>query len=56
MYCENELCIYQEDNECILNEIEIDYAGMCRSCLTVSIPETQLTEMKRAERESLDED
>ena len=32
MQCEFYYCIYNSENKCILNEIEIDELGMCGSC------------------------
>lgn len=33
MECENELCIYQKDNNCILSSIKIDALGHCQECI-----------------------
>lgn len=33
MNCENLLCIYQRDGECMLTEISIDRMGVCENCL-----------------------
>ncbi len=48
MLCENLFCIYYQDDECILDEIELDICGSCKCCIYVDIPEKQL-EKKRKE-------
>lgn len=46
MRCENEFCIYQTDNNCILNNIELDINGTCLSCILIQIPNETLNEFK----------
>lgn len=53
MLCENIFCIYYSDEECILDEIELDVCGCCRSCIYVNIPEKEL---KKKREELLDKD
>lgn len=46
MTCENNYCIYWDNDTCILDEIELDHLGMCASCILVSIPEDILNELR----------
>lgn len=46
MTCENIFCIYQRNNECILEDIDIDITGACANCIYVDIAQKQLTELK----------
>ena len=46
MECENELCIYQRDDKCLLDKISLDYQGMCNECIYVSLDEAMLKELK----------
>ena len=39
MKCENDYCIYNKDNTCILGEMSIDSLGMCDACITISLDE-----------------
>ena len=45
--CENELCIYQEDNACTIDSIEIDSSGACISCNQVSLDKKTLENAKK---------
>lgn len=36
MTCENYLCIYQQNNECTLDKIELDIQGSCQECVYIS--------------------
>ena len=46
MICENIFCIYQRNNECILEEINLDITGACADCIYVDIGQKQLNELK----------
>ena len=46
MLCEYNLCIYQKDGECTLNEIEINSLGMCDDCILPNIDDNTLEEAK----------
>lgn len=46
MLCENLFCIYYSDEECILDEIELDICGNCKCCIYVDIPEKQLAKKR----------
>ncbi len=46
MTCENFLCIYQRNNECVLDEINLDITGTCADCIYVDISQEKLKELK----------
>jgi hypothetical protein len=46
MKCEFEYCIYNNERHCVLDEIEVDSLGMCRSCEIVAVPDEILRELK----------
>ena len=46
MKCENNYCIYQYEDKCILDEISIDSLGMCTECIYPDIDEKTLNEAK----------
>ncbi len=46
MTCENIFCIYQRNNECILEEISLDIIGICDNCIYVDIDTKMLNELK----------
>ena len=46
MTCENIFCIYQRNNECILEEISLDIMGICDNCIYVHIDTKMLNELK----------
>ncbi len=54
MICENDYCIYWENNTCILDEIELDNVGMCASCIRVSIPEEILNDLREKQLKELE--
>ena len=56
MECRNELCIYQQKWKCLLDEITVNEAGDCESCIMVSLPERMLARRKKEMRDALDED
>ncbi|MCL2576225.1 MAG: hypothetical protein FWE33_07300 [Defluviitaleaceae bacterium] len=47
MKCEFELCIYNENEVCGLDEIVIDVLGMCESCVIVNIDKKTLDFLKK---------
>ncbi|MBQ3005473.1 MAG: hypothetical protein IJD88_06035 [Clostridia bacterium] len=47
MNCENDLCIYQENGVCILDEIELDFQGQCTACIRIDIEDSDLKKLKR---------
>ena len=48
MICENNFCIYWEDDNCILDEISLNTFGCCEECICVNIEEEYL-KIKRKE-------
>ncbi len=38
MECLNNFCIYEKDNKCMLDTIELDTNGSCMSCIYRNIP------------------
>lgn len=46
MLCENIFCIYQNDDSCTLDDVEMDIVGQCQSCIYVSIPKAELNRLK----------
>jgi len=49
MDCGCYYCIYNKNSVCILDGIEIDFAGMCVDCEVVNIP-TEILEKHKEER------
>jgi hypothetical protein len=47
MYCENFLCIYQSQGQCILDEIRLDGLGMCTECIYPNFEQEILNQMKK---------
>lgn len=45
--CENYLCIYQKNNQCILDNISLDELGMCDQCIYVDVEEGELNTIKK---------
>lgn len=46
MKCENIFCVYQKNDECILEEIELDILGQCRECIYIDLPDDIINEQK----------
>ena len=53
--CYNDYCIYQEDNLCILNDVEINNLGMCEHCEIVSFDKDVLDSAKKQRLNEIDE-
>ncbi len=51
MKCENFYCIYEQDGECLLEQIEINSTGMCSECILPSFPPDMLEKVKYIQRE-----
>ena len=49
MVCEYRYCIYNKENECLLESIDIDSLGMCESCIIVSLDDDFLEKAKENE-------
>ncbi len=46
MKCENYLCIYEEQGDCLLQRIELDVQGQCKECIYIDVPPRELRELK----------
>lgn len=53
MNCENYLCIYENDGECTLKEIELDIVGSCKECIYIDISDEYLQQKKKAMKDRL---
>lgn len=54
MKCENYLCIYESDGECILEEVKLDITGQCLECIYPNIDSELLNKLKRQTRKMID--
>ena len=45
--CENYLCMYMEDEKCLLDEIALDVCGVCQDCIYIEIPEDEIERIKK---------
>lgn len=46
MECDQKFCIYNEKSVCLLDEQSINAAGMCESCITITMEEGILYHLK----------
>ena len=46
MVCENLFCIYQQEGECLLQEIQPDCTGVCTNCIYPILNEDYLNQEK----------
>jgi len=53
MFYEQKLCIFNKNNACLSEKINIDGRGMCDMCQTVSVPENELETLKTNELDAL---
>ena len=44
--CENEFCIYQKNENCILDVIHLDVNGNCTDCIYINIEDDALINLK----------
>ena len=56
MKCENKLCIFQENEKCLKDEIEIDYRGNCKNMIFMRLSTDNLEFNKFYSRIKLDAD
>lgn len=54
LFCENEFCIYQKQNKCVLKSVQLDIQGNCENCLYINIEEDTLTHLKEKLLEDLE--
>lgn len=48
MDCENSMCIYNDDDICLLDHISVDSVGLCTECIMVSF-DKDLVKQRKAE-------
>lgn len=53
MQCGFDYCIYNKNLKCMLDEIEINSAGYCESCIRVSFADSALEGAKASQRKRL---
>ena len=54
MICENIYCIYNNDERCMVEDIELDIQGKCTSCIYVDIEKEYLNRKKKELLEEYD--
>ena len=54
MTCENVFCIYQRDNKCILEKIDLDITGVCTDCIYVDIEQKTLNKFKEKQLQNIE--
>lgn len=55
MQCEMNYCIYNEENKCMLESIEIDRVGLCSQCIFIEISKKELTYYQKKTRSQLED-
>ena len=55
MECRYEFCLYNQKNECTLQKISINEAGMCEDCIAVSLDAEMLSKEKQKQLEKLEQ-
>ena len=46
MVCDNHFCIYQQEGECLLEEIQLDCTGVCTNSIYHTLNEDYLQQEK----------
>lgn len=54
--CDNVFCIYEENGQCILEHIEVDFTGRCKECIFPDINEIILKSKKEKTRRDFFDD
>ena len=44
--CDNKFCIYQKQETCILEKVELDTGGNCVDCIYINVEENTLNGLK----------
>ena len=52
--CENEWCVYQENNRCVMQTVTLDIQGQCQECVYVSLDAEWLQQRKNEARQALE--
>ena len=55
MICENVLCIYYSNKNCLLDEVSLDVDGRCCECIYISIDEKTMEKAREKGRRSREE-
>ena len=55
MECRYEFCLYNQKNECTLQKISINEAGLCEDCIAVSLDTEMLAEQKNQQLKKLEQ-
>ena len=55
MICENDYCIYNKDDTCVLDCIDLNALGHCNACIIVSLNKDLLELEKEKQRNELEE-
>ncbi|MCL2842332.1 MAG: hypothetical protein FWE28_02540 [Oscillospiraceae bacterium] len=53
MKCRLNYCIYNRDNTCLIEEVQLDELGMCQECMIVSLPEQELNMRKEQQLQDI---
>lgn len=53
MQCENDLCIYWEENVCLLDNVSINALGQCSEQISVSFDKETLRQVRARMRREL---
>ncbi len=56
MKCDNKICIFQKNEECLRNAIEIDYRGNCKNMIFMRVTQDNLELNKFYSRVKLEAD
>ena len=54
MNCENIFCIYQRENRCVLEKINLDILGVCTDCIYVNVGKEKLKELKEKQLRNIE--
>ena len=47
MICENIFCVYNKEENCVLDDVELDIQGKCTSCEYINIDDEYLEGKKK---------
>ncbi len=54
MKCENYLCIYENQGECLLENVALNILGQCKECIYIDIEQERLNRLKEKTRVRLE--
>ena len=52
--CENNFCLYWQDDTCLLENISLSLQGVCQSCVCVDIGGSRLDALRQKQLERLE--